>query len=134
MNSKTVLGVLFTALVLYVGSYVVLSLGGQYVPSGWGLGWVKWYAWAPRGFVSGPEGIDQNRFPQAFYYPLRILDVRFVHTSRKAYDGNHPVNTVLDDKLRARLKEYEASRAAEEKGGEVTEERPSTAETSRNFE
>lgn len=87
-------------LAMYVGSYLVLSLQGQYVPAGWGLAWVKHYQWAPRGFVSGTYGTDQNRLPQLVFMPLWLIDKRLVHTSENAMSGRYPINTKLDDQLR----------------------------------
>jgi hypothetical protein len=86
-------------LAIYAGSYLVLSLQGQYVPAGWGLAWVKDYHWAPRGFVSGSYGTDQNRTPQVIFMPLWVIDKRFLHTSEKAMSGRYPVNKRLDDQL-----------------------------------
>lgn len=84
---------------IYVGSYLVLSSQGKYVPTGWGLAWVKNYGWAPRGFVSGTYGTDQNRLPQLIFMPLWLIDMRFVHTSENAMSGRFPINTLLDDQL-----------------------------------
>lgn len=90
-------------LVLYIGSYAVLSWCGCYVPESWGLGWVKTYAWAPQGFSSGPEGTERNRFLGTLYLPLLTIDNRLVHTQEKMLSGKCPINTLLDRQLHSNL-------------------------------
>lgn len=102
---------ILAAFSIYVWVYVILSLRGQYVPAAWGLGWVKWYNWAPRGFVSGPEGIQQNRTIETLFLPLWSFDMRFIHTSAKAGCGRYPVNTTLDDQLRGWLEKYKENQS-----------------------
>jgi hypothetical protein len=118
MTNKRKLAIagLTAAFLLYVGSYAVLSSGGQFVPGGWGLGWVKHYVWAPRGFVAGPAGIEQRRALQVIFLPLWLVDMHFVHTSDKAYSEDYPVNTVLDDQLSKRLEEWEQNQAVQRTG------------------
>ncbi len=112
MKRKTIILTVGALLGLYVGSYAVLSSHGQYVPGGWGLGWVKWYVWAPYGFVSGPAGTGQRRFIQTVYLPLWQVDWRLIHTSDRAGEGKLPINTMLDDALQKRLRQREQNTAA----------------------
>jgi len=107
MKCKITITAVVAILMLYVGSYAVLSSQGQYVPGGWGLGWVKWYIWAPRGFTSGPMDVEQDRFLQTIFLPLWFVDMRLIHTSDKAHDDKYPINTKLDDELQKGLKEME---------------------------
>ena len=76
---------------IYVGTYVVLSLAGRYEPAGWGSGGVKWYAWAPRGFV---RDYRWNRALMCTFFPLYYLDTHFWHTHDAADSGDYPVNKV----------------------------------------
>ena len=85
-------------LVCYVLSYAVLSLCGQYQPSSVGLGRVISYDWAPLGFYdsTGPwpgslaatlAGTNNacggwNRSLERVFYPLCLLDRRYVHKPR----------------------------------------------------
>ncbi|HUY90730.1 MAG TPA: hypothetical protein VMV10_18495 [Pirellulales bacterium] len=82
----------------YVGSYVLLSLGGRYEPASFGLrrvGWgVKWYEWAPSGFVTN---FRWSHNLMRVYFPLYILDCRFWHPSDEAFDGIYPINEVADE-------------------------------------
>jgi hypothetical protein len=71
------IAVTLTAICLaYVGNYVSRSVRGCYKPSAIGLGGVKWYSWAPEGFVTG---YDWNIAIWRFYYPAWYLDERFWH-------------------------------------------------------
>jgi hypothetical protein len=128
MTNRRKLGIagLTAAFLLYVGSYAVLSSGGQFVPGSWGLGWVKHYVWAPRGFVAGPAGIEQRRALQVIFLPLWLVDMHFVHTSDKAYSEDYPVNTVLDDQLSKRLEEWEQNQP-----GAANESQPIRSEINR---
>ena len=83
-------------MLLYIGSYAVLSSQGQYVPRAWGLAWVKWYVWAPRGFVSGPMGTGQNRVLQILYLPLWGIDMQLLHKSDQLPDKKYPINTTME--------------------------------------
>jgi len=100
-------------LLVYVGMYAHLSSAGQFVPGSWGLGWVKHYVWAPRGFVAGPAGTEQRRLLQAVFLPLWWVDMRFIHPSEKAYGEDYPINTVLDDELSKQLEEWKQNQAVE---------------------
>ena len=91
----TVAGVL----VLYLGSYCILSSRGCYVPGAWGLGTVKWYEWAPQGFASGQAGTKRNRSLEMFYFPAWIADNKFVHTFEKKDSGQYLINTLLERQL-----------------------------------
>jgi hypothetical protein len=77
---------------LYVGSYLALSLRGRYEPSVWGLNGVKWYSWAPAGFV---EDLHWNHPIRITYLPLYCLDTQFWH--REGYrerDGKYPIHWI----------------------------------------
>ena len=60
----------------YVGSYVRRSSVGMYKPAVWGADGVKWYDWAPDGFVNG---YHWNAATWRFYCPLWRMDRRFWH-------------------------------------------------------
>jgi hypothetical protein len=83
--------VVLTVLLLYVGSYIALSADGCYEPAAIGLGGVKSYQWAPRGFV---DNYNWKRWPMTIYYPLYALDMRFWHTLEKSRSGEYPVDEV----------------------------------------
>jgi hypothetical protein len=68
---------LLTLLVaMYTGIYFVLSANGRYEPAIIGIDHVKWYGWAPLGFVQ--EGRWNATMMRAFL-PLWFLDVRLCH-------------------------------------------------------
>ena len=83
--------VLLILLLVYVGSYVVLSSGGCYEPAAIGLNGVKGYGWAPRGFV---DHYRWKRWPAIVYLPLYIIDVRAWHRDAKVNSGRYPVDEV----------------------------------------
>jgi hypothetical protein len=109
------IGILLT-LFSYICSYIILSSGGQYVPGSWGLGWVKHYIWAPRGFVRGPEGLENRRLLQILYFPLWWADYRLVHTSSKAGNAKYPINTLLDTRLKQWMDRYEQNKTVQQTG------------------
>jgi hypothetical protein len=77
----------------YVGSYVARSSRGRYEPTTIGLGGVKWYNWAPAGFVEEYEWKwDEAR--NWCYYPLWRLDRRFWHPS---LDGSEKTIYAVDE-------------------------------------
>jgi hypothetical protein len=88
--------VLVSLLLLYVGSYVALSANGCYEPEGIGLNGVKWYAWAPRGFVDHYVWRQSLRIA---YFPLSYLDVRFWHTYDRARTGEYPIDEVRPEDI-----------------------------------
>jgi hypothetical protein len=83
--------VLAILLVSYTGGYVALSANGRYEPAAWGLDGVKWYAWAPAGFVHDFKW--DGRMVIAFA-PLYYLDQEFWHTERESESGRYPINLV----------------------------------------
>jgi hypothetical protein len=119
-NHKAILAAVIVVLVFYVGSYTRLSSQGQYVPFDWGLDWVKSYMWAPRSFVSGPEGIKPKRFTQVLYLPLWYLDMRFVHKSDDAGNGKYPINRLLDTELQKGFKDFEQNQTAHRTGASLS--------------
>jgi hypothetical protein len=79
-------------LLAYVGNYVARSLQGRYEPAVIGLGGVKWYDWAPKGFVTD---LQWDADLMRFYYPLWVLDDRLWHrpvssSGRTSYPINEP--------------------------------------------
>jgi len=110
MKKNIILPSVAALLVLYMGSYALLSSLGQYVPGCWGLGWVKWYIWAPRGFVSGPMGTEHNRTLPVMFLPLWWIDMQLVHKSDQLPDERYPINKKLNDKLELRLKQLEQNK------------------------
>jgi hypothetical protein len=86
-------------LLLYVGSYAALSVGGRYEPAGIGLNGVKFYAWAPRGFV---KDYVWNHPLQCVYFPLYVLDIDFWHPIVPRYEEEHskyPINKVKSEDI-----------------------------------
>lgn len=84
-----------TAIVLliaaYVGCYLARSVRGRYEPAGIGLAGVKWYEWAPEGFVTE---FRWNHRIMLVYYPLYVLDTRYWHTVDRADARTYPINEV----------------------------------------
>ena len=81
------LGFLF----VYVGGYLILSVSGRFEPEAIGLNGVKWYAWAPQGFV---HNFRWSKPLKLVFTPLWIADTRLWHTSGKAESGRYPVDRV----------------------------------------
>ena len=78
-------------LLIYVGSYLMLSISGRFEPEAIGLNGVKWYAWAPRGFV---HDYRWRKSLRTVFIPLWIADTHLWHTSDKAGGGRYPVDRV----------------------------------------
>ena len=100
-NVKVLSIVLLTLLLVYVGTYVAISVDGCYEPVAIGLNGVKAYGWAPHGFVTH---YTWNRWP-LFYLPLWSLDNRAWHTEAKVFSGRYPVDEVKREDI---WKVYEA--------------------------
>ena len=109
-NRKIILAMI-TALLAYIGSYLILSVQGHYVPCTWGAGFVKSYWWAPRGFVSGPAGIQQRFVLVIGFLPLWVIDYKLVHN--KPFTDMHSVNMTLDDELRKWAERWKQNHPAE---------------------
>lgn len=63
---------------MYFGSYLILTVQGGYRPATYGLGGVKSYDWAPKGFAS-EDGVYWN-FPLMYFYaPLYLADRQWWH-------------------------------------------------------
>jgi hypothetical protein len=88
--------ILALTLLAYVGSYLWLSSRGRYEPAAIGLNGVKWYHWAPSGFV---KDFKWNHTLMRIYYPLFFLDTRCCHTSDDAYRGHYPINKVATEDI-----------------------------------
>ncbi len=92
MRIRRIFGItLLTLLLIYIGSYALLSSGGCYEPAAIGLNGVKWYGWAPRGFV---DHYRWKRWPGILYVPLYVLDIRAWHANAYAAPGRYPVDEV----------------------------------------
>ncbi len=116
MGIKTVLGIALLALLLaYIFSYVGLSAGGCYEPAAIGLGGVKSYSWAPRGFIADYKW---RHWPMFVYLPLWALDRHLWHTDDKSRSGRYPVDEV---KLEDIWKVYKASGFFDEKAPPAAE-------------
>jgi hypothetical protein len=76
---KRLLAVLVMAPILYIGSYVALSVQGVYAPHAIGPSTVKSYAWAPLGFIDRGKVARRQEF-YTFYAPLVLMDWKFWHT------------------------------------------------------
>jgi hypothetical protein len=80
-------------LLCYVCSYAALSAWGTYEPAAIGLNGVKWYRWAPAGFVK------DYRLRRGFYYaymPLYLADRWLWHEDDEVYSGKYPFHTPKD--------------------------------------
>jgi hypothetical protein len=85
---------LLGGLFAYFGSYVLRSSQGRFEPAVIGLGGVKWYDWAPQGFVTDFRW--DTRIVRV-YYPVWQLDRRLWHppvhgSDRSLYPINEPAN------------------------------------------
>jgi hypothetical protein len=92
----------------YVGSYFWRSTRGRYEPAAIGLNGVKWYRWAPRGFVTD---LRWNHNLIYGYYPLFFLDTRLWHTD-DARDRRYPIHEVATEGEHAkpRIEVFKAKR------------------------
>ena len=84
------------AIAAYIISYLPLTFTGRYEPAGIGLSGVKFYSWAPRGFVDNFRW-DKKRI--YLYLPLIALDIYLWHTSDKALSDKYPINKVHPDDI-----------------------------------
>jgi hypothetical protein len=80
---------LLALLLVYTGSYIALSAAGRYEPAAIGLDHVKWYSWAPCGFVANYQW---NRVPRIIYAPLYFLDTLLWHTNEVSESGRYPIH------------------------------------------
>ncbi len=85
----TIVGLLLLG--VYVGAYVVRSREGRFEPEAIGLSGVKWYRWAPAGFVTNFKW-DHSQIK--FYYPLYLIDIRIWHNPEDAGSSKYPINEV----------------------------------------
>ena len=93
------LGVMIVGALLlsvYVGAYVVRSREGRFEPAAIGLSGVKWYRWAPAGFVTD---FKWDHAQVNFYYPLYLLDVRFWHNEEAEFASKYPFNEVQPEDI-----------------------------------
>ena len=73
---------------LYVSTYLLLSVCGQYRPIGMGClhEWEESSFWAPAGFrLEGKQSGPLRRGIMNCFYPLWIADVRWVHSRKDVY-------------------------------------------------
>lgn len=89
MNRKKIAVRIACCMIIYALLYACLSVRGRYEPEAIGLNGVKWYAWAPLGFV---KDYRWRTVPCVLFYPLNRLDNRYWHTDCDM--GNYPVNEV----------------------------------------
>ncbi len=80
----------FALLLLYVGTYVMLSSVGRYELKPPGTTSVEPYQWAPCGFTSDYYG-TWNVVPVRVFYPLWVLDRRCWHKDENALSGVYPI-------------------------------------------
>jgi hypothetical protein len=85
-QSGIVIGLLAMVL-LYVSSYVALSLCGRYEPLIFGADGPKWYGWIPAGF-GGPA--ELHTIPCTIYFPLLVLDRKLWHRWTKTDPSSFP--------------------------------------------
>jgi len=96
LKKHVVVATLLSGLFFYVGSYLWRSTHGRYEPAAIGLNGVKWYHWAPSGFVAD---FRWNRTLMGVYHPLFFLDTRFWHTSDEACRKRYPINEVATEDI-----------------------------------
>ena len=77
----------------YVAVYVALSLNGRYQPAGWGACGVKWYSWAPAGFVRERDSHWSGPM-MCVFLPLYYVDTHYWHRDADSDSGKYPVNWV----------------------------------------
>jgi hypothetical protein len=88
MKKKLLILILLLVLIAtYVGVYIGLSANGQYIPTVFGLNGVKWYDWAPRGFVKDGQW---NGRVMVVFLPLWKLDRRSWHTPQTEPNDKYP--------------------------------------------
>jgi len=91
---------------------VARSSRGRYEPAVIGLGGVKWYDWAPQGFVTDFRW--NNDLVRFYYYPLWRLDRRFwhkpIHGPGVNYPINYPVNEVAPEDIGQVFQAWDAER------------------------
>jgi hypothetical protein len=63
-------------MLIYVGSYLILSVNGHFAPGATGTNGIKWLEWVPAGFS---EGFRRRRPVYWSYLPLWVLDQRMWH-------------------------------------------------------
>ena len=73
---------------LYVASYLVLSLPGTYGAMSYGAGGPKFYCWYPKGFHFHHA---RGKALTVFYYPLWRFDNTLWHSPRHLRSGAYPV-------------------------------------------
>jgi hypothetical protein len=83
--------VVLVLLIIYIGSYVVLSVNGCYEPYEIGPGRVKLYGWSPYWFTTEYKW---NTWLMNVYLPLWVFDQRFWHTYDEADSGKYPIHEV----------------------------------------
>ncbi len=93
-RKKIVAASLLAAALLYIGSYMVFSVQGQYQNACWRVPWLKDTVWVPRGFIvriyeSEPGGGrscvgERKSILQTIFLPLWGIDVYVIHNREKA--------------------------------------------------
>jgi hypothetical protein len=99
MRMKFKTGIVGVAVGLYVITYLTLSIAGRYEPGSLGASGVKWYYWAPKGFVTGNGDVRSLRWRQGMlltFGPLFWLDTRTWHTQDKVHGGRYRINDIYE--------------------------------------
>lgn len=80
--------------VAYVLTYLALSWRGAYEPAAIGIDAVKWYEWAPAGFIvrEWPGSIRPRPLLFVVFLPLHRLDCAYWHTAAKSHRDLYPVH------------------------------------------
>lgn len=76
---------------VYCSYYFYLSKTGRFEPEAIGLNGVKWYGWAPKGFV---DKFKWKNSRLTFFYGLWLMDAHLWHTEQALYHGKYPIDTV----------------------------------------
>ena len=88
--------VLSLSVCIYTCVYTCLSLNGRYEGAVFGAYHVKWYSWAPLGFV---HDLRENQTLVLSFGPLYYLDLRFWHRDVQSdYSGPYPINRDPDQR------------------------------------
>lgn len=77
-------------LAAYVSIYFALSRFGKYMPKETNSNGTIAYEWTPAIFSDPNDKVFEKIF-----FPMRQLDVRYIHTPAKATSGKYPVEKPL---------------------------------------
>jgi len=76
----------FIAFLLYTGTYLCLTLTGEYKPTAGGIGYA-YHTWMPLGFSvqKFPTLFTYAKIPTTLFFPYLWCDVNFWHTGKREH-------------------------------------------------